>query len=478
MIVSIRAASPSASAGSEKFANVRPLLFPRSAALIGVNERTSPEIIEAAVDRGIPVFGVHPRVPSVPRLPIAARLSDVPQVPELAFVLLGHRHLLAAVAEGIRVGVRAFVVPGLGNEAGSDAAAVTQALAELLASAEAVAIGPNGMGVATPGAASFWIGTVPQTFIPGHVSVVVHSGSIGEAILAVGPRIGFRSVVSPGGEIAADTADYCAFFADDPQTRAVGLCLETVRRRGAFETALNKLSAAGKPVVCLKLGRSRAGAAAVVVHNGADPGNERELSEMLEAHGVIQVDDYPLFLEVLEVLGQRHRPASLRIGGISNSGGEAALLADHAEASHIPFEPLKPALVAKLKERFPLYVSPQNPVDMWGVDEPGAAFSGTLEILVQSGEYDILIAQVDQSHFLGAGESENALRVTRALADAVEGTAIFGAVTSVQPGDPSPEVARLARERGVALLRGSQNAMRALAAVASWRPRIVGDQRG
>lgn len=458
----------------QDFADVRPLLFPRSAAFIGLSERSRGVAVDSAAGKGIPIFGVHPRQPVIPGVVMAGRLGDLPTVPELAFLLVGHRNLLGAVEDAIDAGVRAFIIPGLGNEAGAEALPVTQRLGRLLADAGAVAVGPNGMGVARPDGASFWIGTVPATFVPGHVSVLIHSGSIGEAILAVGPRIGFRAVVSPGGEIAGDTADFCAHFADDPQTGAVGLCLETVRRWEAFEESLNMLSRAGKPVVCLKVGRSRAGAAAVVAHNGANPGSDAEFSAMLDAHGVIQVDDYPLFLEVLEVLGRRHRPAGRRLGGISNSGGEAALLADHADAAGIPFQPLPGTLVNQLKEAFPLYVAPQNPVDMWAVDDPERAFRGTLELLARSGHYDVLIAQVDQSQFLGEIESENALLITRVLADAVEGTSIFAAITSVQPGDPSPAVARLARERDLALLRGSQNAMRALAAVAAWRPRVSG----
>ncbi len=115
---------------------------------------------------------------------------------------------------------------------------------------------------------------------------------------------------------------------------------------------------------------------------------------------------------------------------------------------------------------------PQNPVDAWAIDDVEKVFPGTLQLLAESGEIDILVAQVDQSQFLGEPEAANAALITRALADAVDGTSIFPAVASVQGlADPSPAVADLARERDVAMLRGSRNAMRALAAVAGWTPR-------
>ena len=83
-------------------------------------------------------------------------------------------------------------------------------------------LGPNCMGVAAPAGAAAWIGTVPETAAPGHVAAVSQSGSIGEALLNLGGRVGFRCVVSSGGEAVTDAADFLAYFAEDEETRAVG----------------------------------------------------------------------------------------------------------------------------------------------------------------------------------------------------------------------------------------------------------------
>jgi acetyltransferase len=449
---------------------LQPLLFPRSAALIGVSERTGEGVVENVLGKGIPIWGVHPRLARVRGLDCFPSVEDLPAVPEVALMLVGHRRIEQAFEDALRAGVRAFILPGLGNEAGAEGATVAARIASRALEANAAIVGPNCMGVAVPQAASFWIGTVPETFIPGHVATVVQSGSIGEALLALGRRVGFRCVVSSGGEHVRDAADFCAFFAQDEGTRAVGLFLEAVHRPWAFAHGLEALARAGKPVVCLKVGRSPAGAAAVLAHSGALVGSDRAFSALLRGYGVIEVEDYPEFVEVLEVLGRRRRPRGVRIGGVSNSGGEGALLADHAQAAGIPFEPLPPGLAQALRDAFPNYMAPQNPVDAWAIDEVERIFPGTLQLLAGSGAFDILVAQVDQSQFLGAPEAANALLITRALADAVVGTGIFPAVTSVQTGDPTVEVATLAHERDVALLRGSRPGMRALAAVGHWSP--------
>ena len=451
--------------------DLRPLLHPRSAALIGVSERSGPEVVANVMGRGIPVHGVHPRARSVGALPCVPSLADLPEVPELAFLLVGHRGVEAAFEQALQAGIRAFVMPGLGNESGAEGPIIARRIAARAREAGAAVIGPNCMGVAVPAGASFWLGTIDRSFMPGHVATVVQSGSIGEALVAVGPRVGFRCVISSGGELVTDVADFCAHFANDPDTRALGLFLETVRRPDAFAAALGMLADAGKPVACLKVGRSPGGAHAVLAHSGNVVGSNVAFSALLRAYGVIEAEDYPELIEILEVLGRKRRISGTRLGGVTNSGGEGALLADHADAAGLPFRPLSADLSRRLSSKFPNYLSPQNPVDAWAIDDVERVFPGTLQILAGSGEFDILVAQIDQSPFLGQPEVENAVLTLRALADSVEGTPIFPAMTSVQANDAPAPVAALSRERDVALLRGPRNGTRALSAVARWRPR-------
>ncbi|MGH2994813.1 MAG: acetate--CoA ligase family protein [Gaiellaceae bacterium] len=452
---------------------VRPLLFPRSVVLVGASDRTygQAEAVRNVLRGRIPAWGVNPKRDEVLGLPCAPRVADLPEIPELAFLLVGHGRVEEAFEEAAAAGVRAFVLPGLGNEAGVGGRPIAERIAARAVELGASVIGPNCMGVAVAGkATSCWIGTVPESFATGHVAVVSHSGSIAEALVSLGPRIGFRCVVSCGAEIARDAADLVAFLAEDQGTRAVGLFLEAVRRPAAFARALELLAEAEKPVACLKVGRSRAGARAALTHTGAIVGSERAFSALLCRHGAIEVDDFPTLVETLEVLGRKRRPRGRRVAAISESGGEGALLADHGEAAGMPFEPLPPVLGSQLQSEFPNYLDPGNPLDAWAIDEADRVYPRSLELLAGSGAYDVLLAQIDLSQWRGASEAEWCAMIVRALADTVEGTEIFPAVASVQTADPPPEVAALARDRDVALLRGSRTAMRALAAVARWKP--------
>lgn len=448
---------------------VRPLLFPRSVTVVGASPRHG-RIVEEVVRSGIPAWGVHPTRDEVLGLPCFPRVGDLPDKPELTALLVGHERVEEAFDEALAAGARAFFLPGLGNEAGAAGPEVAGRIAERAKAEDAVLLGPNCMGVAAPEEASIWIGTVPDTFRPGRVSVVSQSGSIAEALLGIGPRVGFRSVVSSGGEAVSDAADFLGFFAEDLGTGAIGLFLEAVRRPAEFAAALARCADAGKPVVCLKVGRSQAGARAALAHTGAVVGSDRAFSALLRSHGAVEVDDFTALVETLEALGRVRRPRGKRIAAISESGGEGALLADLGEAAGMPFEPLPEEVAADLIARFPNYRAPGNPLDAWAIEEAELVFPGSIEILVRSGAFDIVVAQADQSQFRGEEEHEWCFMIVKALAEATAGTEIFPAVTTVSAVDPRPEVAEYALEHDVALLRGPRDAMRALAAAASLRP--------
>jgi acetyltransferase len=426
--------------------------------------------VRAALRSGIPAFGVHPARREVLGLRCYPRLRDLPEIPELAFLLVGHLRVEEVFEEAAEAGVRAFILPGLGNEAGAAGPEIAARIAARAEELGAAVLGPNCMGMVVPGGASAWIGTIPESLAPGGVSFVSQSGSIAEALLALGGRIGFRCIVSSGGEAVRDAADFLAFLARDERTRAIGLFLETVRRPRAFEEALALCAEAEKPVACLKVGRSQAAAAIALAHTGAIVGSAGAFSAVLRRYGALEVDDVPELIELLDVLGRRRRPSGTRVAAVSESGGEAALLADQGEQVGLSFPPLPPSVAAKLQGEFPNFVSLGNPLDAWAIAEPERVYPRCLELLAGSGAFDILLAQVDLSQFRGESEKQWCSLIVRALVEAAAARDIFPAVTTVHTADPWPDVAALAREGDVPLLRGPREALRALARAARWRP--------
>jgi acyl-CoA synthetase (NDP forming) len=454
--------------------SVRSLLFPQSIAIVGASPRNA-AAIEATLRSGIRAWGVNPNREEISGLRCYPSVASLPETPEAAFLLVNHERVENAFEEAAAAGVRAFVVPGLGAEAGSAARPTTERLAARARELDAALLGPNCMGAFAPEGPSAWITGVPSTTAPGHVSAICQSGSIADALLSLGGRVGFRCVVSSGAEAVTDAADLLSFFADDEGTRAVGLFLETVRRPDAFAAALARCAEAGKPVVCLKVGRSEAAARAALTHTGALVGSGRAFSAVLRRYAAIEVTDFHELVETLEILGRGRWPSGTRVAAISESGGECALLADHAEGAGLPFEPLPEALAGRLRAEFPNFLAPDNnPLDAWAVADALVLYPRALELMAESGEFDLLLAQVDLSQFRDETYDDWCELTIRTLARlAAEHDDLFTAVTTVHSADPSRAFQGLARELDVALLRGSRNSMRALAAVAhrpAWRP--------
>src|SRR5947208_10161 len=357
---------------------------PSSVAIYGISERTSLRIADNMTIPGVPFYGINPTKTEACGVTCYPTVGDCPTVPDMVVMGVGHGRIEAAVDDVLSVeGVRAVITPGLGNEAGAEGAAIAQRISDRLRAAGIAMVGPNCMGVATPGSPSPWIGSLHSTFVGGPVATLAHSGSIGEILVSLGPRIGFRTVISAGNETVVDAADFVSWCADDPGTRVVGLFLAAVRRPAAFEAALRRLAEAGKVAIVLKVGTSTMGAAAALAHAGALVGSDRGLSAMLRHYNAIRVDDFGDLLEHLEVFSRERPPRGRRIGAVTNSGGEGEYFADKAEQAGIPLQLFSDGLRSRIAAEFPNFTHVGNPADCWAIDDDRIVFPRVFQLMAE-----------------------------------------------------------------------------------------------
>ncbi len=91
--------------------SVRPLLFPRSLAIVGASPRNEDAVL-TALESGITVYGVNPGRDEVHGLRCWPTIAELPEVPETAMLVVNHERVEAALEDALAAGVRAFVVPG------------------------------------------------------------------------------------------------------------------------------------------------------------------------------------------------------------------------------------------------------------------------------------------------------------------------------------------------------------------------------
>lgn len=452
---------------SEQLRPVHTLIDPASSVIIGPSIRSA-AVVRNMLSSGTPVQGVHPSKPEVLGLNCVPSIADLSRTPELAVVMVGHERMENAVYELMDRGTRAFFFPGLGSEAGAEGPKIAARIRERAAENGSMIIGQNCMGIAKPGG-SPWIGSISDSFVKGHVGVSAQSGSIAEAFTTIGPRIGFRFIASTGSELNRDVSDFMSFMADDAQTRAIGIFIETIRRPEAFIEALEKCAQAGKPVVALKVGKSGVAKRIALAHTGAVVGSNQAFSATLKRFSAIEVEDFPEMVETLEVLGKKRRPKGVRVSAVSESGGECGLMADRAEQNGLSFAVLPEKTAIQLNKEFPNYQHPQNPLDAWGVDAPEVVFPRSMEILAESKAYDTLVAQVDISRFRGDDELVWCNMIVESLGKTAQKYDISPAVVSVHSVDAPQSILDICAKYELPLLRGINSAMQALGRAGAWK---------
>lgn len=460
--------------------DLRPLFAPRSIAVVGASPRSG---IAKIVQQNLTVMGsatrchfVNPRYEELYGQPCYPSLDALPERPDTVLVALNPLRAAAVTEEAARAGVPSVIIPGGGVVEGGEAAAQMQRDVREIAIRHGIALlGPNCMGMVdlTTNAATY-IGDINPWLPRGGVAGIAQSGSVTDAFLHSGSRIGFSRIIGCGSEVVLDACDFLAYCLDDPETQAVILFMEGFKRPERFLALADRALELGKPIMIVKVGRSPQAQAAAVAHSGSLAGEDRATDAALRAAGVIRCDDLDELLETAElVAGCRRLGRSVgrgRTGVVTVSTGEASLIADLGPRTGIDLPAVTDAARARLLRDLPTLGYIGNPLDPWGATEPSVAYDAAFGAFAASGAYDVLAIVHDFPYRSLASEVQTAHAVTdallRATADRPDLLPVYVSLTS---GEPPPETKRhLDEAGGVPILRGALEAFRAIASVARW----------
>ncbi len=458
------------------------VLAPRSVAIVGASPtsfvgRILCENLRTVGYEGR-VFPVNPRYERILDWPCFPSLDEVPEVPEAVAAAVRIDLVPSVLRRAGELGVRGAVVPGGGfSETGQAALDAQRDISMLADEFGMTVVGPNCMGVITPPRRSaLYIGSIPESLLAGRVALISQSGSVCEAAANMGPRIGFSAIVSCGTEAATTVGDYLRHFAQDPGTNTVALFLEGFRDPAGFVEGARAMREADKPLAVLQAGRSKEAAAAIAAHSGTLAGTDEVVTGLLRQVGAIGVDDLDELFEVAELLGHGRLPKGRRAFVVTDSGGEANLVADHARWQGLELPRPSPKLVERLQARWPNFSYIGNPIDPWGVD---ADFEPLYEEILRGAaeeEIDILAVALDKvTPWAGENELELGVAAGRSLADATAaGDTVPVFLTLHATGPAAEQIRTPLRAERVPLLHGLRPALVALAKAAwwrAWRPR-------
>jgi len=197
--------------------------------------------------------------------------------------------------------------------------------------------GPNCMGLINiSDGFSLYPSTITAKVTPGNVALIAQSGSAAISLMN-STAVGLSKVITMGSEFQVTAPDYMRWLAEDDQTAVIGIVLESIKHPTSFAAAAERIRAAGKSLVVLKVGRSEVGALAVKAHTGALISRKDAYERFFEQCGIPVVNDYDELIATIECFASCGGVASgSRVSVVGISGGETALACDLAADLGIP----------------------------------------------------------------------------------------------------------------------------------------------
>lgn len=343
------------------------------------------------------LYPVNPRYREIAGLPCFPDLAALPETPDLLIVFTPAQTIPDILGACGKKGItRVMIQSGGFAEAGEGGRDLQERCLVLARDLGIRLWGPNCMGIVDGHSrmvASFMRPSIWREHLrPGGVSLIVQSGMLSAGflmqILSEG-YFGLRRACSIGNRMDVDECDILDYLTGDNETRVIGLYLESLRNPGRFRDIVRRLD---RPLVLLKGGLSRDGARAARSHTASLSGDATIGEGFFRQLGIHRAFDFIEMMDILRALDLRrpwpHPPEGVppRFAVVTFSGAAGIVTADHLAARGLALAALSEETLQALREIYPPWMPPANPVDIWPAIEkvgPLRGYGVTLQALLE-----------------------------------------------------------------------------------------------
>jgi acyl-CoA synthetase (NDP forming) len=318
------------------------------------------------------IYPINPKYQTIEGLPCYPSIKNIPGSVDLAIIFVPAKQVPQVVEDCIDMGIPGALIESAGfAEIGAAGEKLQQQLIKIAAKSSIRLWGPNCMGLVDAVNGHVFSFMVPEALkgglIPGYVSLIVQSGMLSGGFLMdiISNRItGINKVCSVGNKIDVDECDLLEYMAGDPQTKVIGLYLESIVDGRRFIDLCRKIS---KPIVVLKGGKSASGAQAAMSHTASLAGNHRVIEGALAQVGVSEAKDFKQMVDICRSLAvYPKRPAGMgRVAILTASGGAGIVASDFIDEFNLSLAEFSAPTKKALQKLFPDWMPVKNPVDVW-----------------------------------------------------------------------------------------------------------------
>lgn len=352
--------------------NIVALFKPKSIAVIGASRHPGKigyTILRNIIEYGYEgkIYPINPKADEILGLKAYKSITEVPDQVDMAIVVIPEKFVPMVAEEAGKKGVKVLVVITSGfSEVGNVEA--EKKLVETARKYGMRVLGPNIFGIAyTPSKLNATFG--PKEILQGPIAFVTQSGALGIALMGwtIMQEIGVSAIISMGNMADIDIVDVSEYLAEDPNTRVITIYLEGLKV-GTGKKFIERMREVTKkkPVIVIKAGRSKRGAAAAASHTGSLAGSDKLYNAAFSQAGILRALTTEEMFDWARAFASQPIPKGEETIIITNGGGVGVLATDAAEDYGVKLLEPSEELKSKFKEAMPWFGSPKNPVDLTG----------------------------------------------------------------------------------------------------------------
>ena len=342
------------------------------------------------------IYPINPNADIINGLKVYPSIQDLPEVPDLAIVLLPFQFVAGSLEQLGKFGVKNIIIISAGfREIGGEGIERETELIRIKEKYNFNLLGPNCMGFFNTAPDSSFNGTFSPTVPnPGPIAFISQSGALGVGImeLAVDTDLGFSLFVSTGNKADVNDNDILEYLLSDPNTKVITMYLESIDQPDIFRNICRKIATV-KPILAVKAGRTESGLRAASSHTGALANPEYIVDGFLKQCGIIRKDNMKELFDSARVLAFQDLPKSSHIAVVTNAGGPSTIASDAIDKAGLELAELSKRTVHKLKKLLPEEASVENPVDMIASADHNT-YHETLELILEDDAVDAVLLMI------------------------------------------------------------------------------------
>lgn len=337
-------------------------------------------------------YPLHPRDKSVLGHRAYPSVVDLPEAPDLAFLVVPTAQVAPLLEAFGKIGTKRAVVVTAGfRETGADGKRMEEEVVAVARKYGIRFVGPNCLGIINA-QASLNTTIVPQSGKPGMLGFASQSGTyVTQTLTYLGQRgIRFSKAVSLGNEADLNLVDALEYLGEDKDTKAVILYIEGIREGRRFIETARKITP-NKPVLALYVGGSAAGARSGMSHTGAMAGPDYLYDGIFKQAGILRVQTIEELYSHGWTLATQPPLRGNRIGIVTNSGGPGTSISNTANQAGLDIPRFSEAVQTEIRRMIPGHAASGNPVDLTFHLDMETLSTRIPEVLMKSDEVDGLI---------------------------------------------------------------------------------------